>query len=570
MSDAAILAFGAISALGEGRSAVDAGTVGERATAAIARDAELEAAGLGRPFVARAHVPDATSDRAAWLLGHALDACTAELDGVRPGWRDERVGLIVGTSSGGMRDAERAFEAVASGRSVEAADAALYDGPVRRVLRERSLSIDPVLVVLGACASSVLAIGLGTRWLATGTCDLVLAGGFDEVTVFVAAGFECLRATTASPPPRPFRVGRDGMALGEGAGIIALARASSSHRARAFVTGFGAACDAVHLTAPDREGRGLATAAKAALLEAGRPSVDLVSPHATATPFNDPVEAQVLASILRERAPVVAPFKARIGHTLGAAGVLETLACIDAMERRVLPATPGSGAVDPEAPVRMLDVAEAGEPTHALKTACAFGGLNAALVVSTHPGPTRASRSSFTSAPVHVAHVPTPEALAARIALARATSERLARGDDLVRLVLAAVAELRASGAAVEGAGLVVASSLATLETNALFAARIRERGARMAEPRRFPYTSPNTCAGEASIVFGMTGPGFTVVGGLRDALTAATALVRGGDATRVVAVGAEDVGPAAAALGLAKGRVSCASAVLVSALDSV
>ena len=99
---------------------------------------------------------------------------------------------------------------------------------------------------------------------------------------------------------------------------------------------------------------------------------------------------------------------------------------------------------------------------------------------------------------------------------------------------------------------IVVGSALATLETNALFAARIRDRGAAAAEPRRFPYTSPNAVAGECSIAFGLTGPGFSVGGGLHAALEAlgtAAVLVEGGDADRIVVVAVDDVGPATRAL---------------------
>ncbi len=551
MSDAAILASGAVSALGEGREAASAGVVGQPAVVAIGRDDELARAGLARPFVARAAIPAAVDDRATWLLGRALDACTGELDRVRPSWRRERVGLVVGTSSGGMRQAERAFARIAEGHAWQEGESASYHGPVARAVRDRGLSFDPVLVVLGACASSVLAIGLGCRWLERGDCDLVLAGGFDDVTVFVAAGFEALRATTATPPPRPFRTGRDGMALGEGAGLVALAREASG--ARAFVTGFGAASDAVHLTAPDREGRALSRAVQAALDEAGRPRIDLVSPHATATPFNDPVEARVLASAFGDDRPVVAPFKAQIGHTLGAAGVLETLACVDALERGVLPASAGQGEMDPEAMVRLLGRCEAGAPQNALKLALAFGGLNAALVVSTRPGARRAVRSAYVTRGAHVAAVPAPEELASLVGGATRVVERSSRGDGLVRLALGAVARLHASGVRLEGAGIVVGTALATLETNALFAARIRERGARMAEPRRFAYTSPNAVAGECSIAFDLTGPGFSLGGGLHaglEALAAATLLVEAGDAERVVVVAVDEVGPATGAMG--------------------
>jgi 3-oxoacyl-[acyl-carrier-protein] synthase-1/3-oxoacyl-[acyl-carrier-protein] synthase II len=486
---------------------------------------------------------------------------------VRPSWRNERVGLVVGTSSGGMRQAERAFAGIAAGRPWPDGESATYFGPVARAVRDSGLSFDPVLVVLGACASSVLAIGLGCRWLERGDCDVVLAGGFDDVTVFVAAGFEVLRATTATPPPRPFRAGRDGMALGEGAGLVALVRDPS--RARAFVTGFGAAADAIHLTAPDREGRALARAVQAALDDAGRPRIDLVSPHATATPFNDPVEARVLASALGAPAPVVAPFKAQIGHTLGAAGVLETLCCVDALERGVLPAAAGQGELDPECPVRMLGRCEAGTPQNALKLALAFGGSNAALVVSTKQGPRRAVRPAYVARAVHVAALPSSEQLATRVGGAGRVVERFDRGDRLVRLALAAVASLRASGVGIDGAGIVVGSALATLETNALFAARIRDRGARMAEPRRFPYTSPNAVAGECSIAFGLTGPGFSLGGGMHaglEALAAATLVVEGGDAERVVVVAVDEIGPATGMMGLGTFLREGAVATLISA----
>ncbi len=558
MSDVSIVAVGAVSALGEGRAAFDAGVVGEAARIAIGPDEELTRAGLARPYAARAAVPSGVDDRATWLLRRVIDDCARSLDGVRPGWRGERVGLVVGTSSGGMRLAERAFAQIAAGGACADPEGATYHGPVARAVRESGLALDPVLLVLGACASSALAIGMATRILsrgARGDCDLVLAGGFDDVTVFVASGFEALRATTASPPPRPFRLGRDGMALGEGAALVALAR--NVRGARGFVTGFGAASDAVHLTAPDREGRGLSRALAAALDDAGRPRIDLVSPHATATPFNDPVEARALSAALGgEPGPVVAPFKAQIGHTLGAAGVLETLQCVDALERGVLPASAGQGELDPEARVRLLERTEAGAPRAAVKLASAFGGSNAALVVGTKPGPPRAMRPAFVHPGVRIEQVPTPEDLARQIGDPRVTAERLARTDDLVRLVLAAVASLRATGTKLDGAGLVVGSALATLETNALFAARVRERGALMAEPRRFPYTSPNATAGEASIVFGLTGPGFAVGGGLHaglEALAAAAWLVEGADAERVVVVAVDEGGPATEALGFVR-----------------
>jgi 3-oxoacyl-[acyl-carrier-protein] synthase-1/3-oxoacyl-[acyl-carrier-protein] synthase II len=420
-----------------------------------------------------------------------------------------------------------------------------------RAVRDTGATFAPSMLVLGACASSAIAIGLGWRWLERGACDLVLAGGFDEVTVFVAAGFEALRATTASPPPRPFRVGRDGMALGEGAAVLAIALQAPA--ASLYVTGFGAASDAVHLTAPDREGRGLASAATAALEQAGRPTIDIVSAHATATPFNDPAEARAMRGALQAAAAdaVVHPFKAQIGHTLGAAGALELLAVADAIRRGLLPAAAGEGALDPEAAVRLLACTAPGVPHAGLKLAAAFGGADAAVVVADRPAPvSRVLRPAYVRAAVHVERELSLEELAGATGW---PLDRLARADSPVHGALGACARLQAACGPLRGAGVVAGTVLGPLETNALFAARIREAGARAAEPRRFPYTSPNAVAGECSVAFGLTGPSFSVGGGMHaalEALAAAALLVEGGDTERVVVVASDEDGPATRAMG--------------------
>jgi 3-oxoacyl-[acyl-carrier-protein] synthase II len=566
MSRVAVVAFGAVSALGEGAAAVSAGEAGAVARVAISRDDELERAGLARPFAARAS-PVVGEERATALLERALTACASELDRVRAGWRGERVGLVLGTSAGGMRAAEAAFRAMASEQPVVDTEAPTYFGPMARAARALKMPLDPSLLVLGACASATVSIGLACRWLARGGCDVVLAGGFDEVTVFVAAGFEALRATTASPPPRPFRLGRDGMSLGEGAAVLALARADA-RPARAFVVGFGAGSDAVHLTGPDREGKGLARAASSALRDAGLPRVDLVSAHATATPFNDAAESRAIGAALgadRARDVVVHPFKAQIGHTLGAAGALELLACVDAIERGLLPAAAGEGAIDPDSPARLLHRGLLATPRTALKLSSAFGGANAAIVVASQAdGPEPPRRPAFVHGAAHVVAEPSLDDLAAATG---AAPSRLARADGLVRLAIAAVGRLEAACGPLAGSGVVVGTAFATLETNALFAARIRARGAQAAEPRRFPYTSPNAVAGECSIVFGLTGPSFSVGGGMHaalEAIAAAAVLVEAGDCERMVVVAADDVGPATRALGGDALR-SGAVAVLVS-----
>lgn len=552
MSAIGIVAFGAVSALGEGRSAAHAGDAGSPARVAIERDPELVAAGLGRPFAARVRRDDEKNDAAA-ILWRALASCAEELDLARPGWRRERIGLVLGTACGGMRAAQVAFERLERGGAISDIEAPTYFGPMANAARRLGVAFDPSLLVLGACASSTLAVGLAMRFLERGGCDVVLAGGFDDVTDFVAAGFESLRAISASGRPCPFRLDRDGMALGEGAAVLALAREKGE---AAVLRGFGAASDALHLTAPDRDGKALGQAAVAALDEAGRPVIDLVSAHATATPMNDTAEFGAIARALgadEARSVVVHPFKAQIGHTMGAAGALELLASIDAIDRGVLPAAAGRGPMDPAAPARLLDVTLLGRPRTALKLSSAFGGCNAALVVGAagvaSRGSARVPRSAFVHDAVYVEGEPEPEALAASCHL---PLERIARSDGLVRLALAAVSRLRDRSGSLAGAGVVVGTALGTVETNAVFARRLRERGALGVEPRRFPYTSPNAVAGECSIAFGLTGPSFSTGGGMHtalEALAAAAVLIEANDAERMVVVAVDEVGAIAGAL---------------------
>jgi 3-oxoacyl-[acyl-carrier-protein] synthase-1/3-oxoacyl-[acyl-carrier-protein] synthase II len=560
-TDAVAVAAGAVSGLGTGPAAYHPGPVDGPPRAVIGRDPTLEAAGLLRPFASRApgDLGVDTGDRAADLLRAALGQALSGLDAVRPGWRGERVGIAVGTSSGGMLSAERFFAARASGTATpELARAATYFAPFDDALAAFGLTgRTPSTQILAACAASTVALGLGLRWLDRGACDVVLAGGYDAVSVFVASGFEVLRATTGSRP-RPFRTGRDGMSLGEGAAIVALVRGDDTRGAPVLlrVAGFGASNDANHITAPDRTGQGLARAAAGAIRDAGVPAsrIDLVSAHATATPFNDPMESRAIAAALAGAPAVVHPFKAQIGHTLGAAGVLEALAAGEALATGVAPAAAGGedGApIDPDAPALLLDRAERREIRAALKLSAAFGGTNAALVLVPPGAPSGRARQP--ARPVHLRAAARVES-ADLVALSASTGvprDRLARLDALCRLGVSAVAALAAEVGreALLGAGIVAGQALATIDTNDGYAARLRARGPTGVEPRVFPATSPNALAGECAIVFKLTGPSFSAGAGLDaglEALAAAVEMVASGDAGRMLVVAADDAGPAA------------------------
>lgn len=568
MTAVCAIAVGAVSALGLADQASHAGNVGEPARVVIRRDEELATAGLQRPFCARAvATPNASrfEDRAAALLFEAFAQVGRALDEARPGWREGRIGLSIGTSSGGMLCAERFFrlrEARARGVDVpadelaRAARGATYFAPLDDALRAFGLSGTIVCRkthLVAACAASTLAMGVGLRWLERGACDLVLAGGYDAVSVFVAMGFEALRATTASQS-RPFRVGRDGMSLGEGAGVVALVRDKERRGARPlfYLAGFGASTDAVHITAPDRTGSGLARAGRRAMVDAGvsATEIGLVSAHGTATPFNDAMESRAIATMFQDApAPIVHPYKAQIGHTLGAAGVLESLAVVDALARGVAPAAAGEGVLDSDAAVTLLDRTEVRPLEAGLKLSAAFGGANAALVLSRAASarPSRVLRPAYLRAVARIS----PADVTSLSEMIGVPRDRLARLDALCKLGLRAVAELgQIVGAETfRGAGVIVGHGLATLDTNDRFDARRRAKGPIYVDPRLFPATSPNAVAGECAIVFGLTGPSFGVNAGFdggSEALSVGAELVAAGDADQMVIVAVDDAGPAA------------------------
>jgi len=551
----AIVASGALSPLGAGEQAARIGAAWEQPHSVVRDDAELRAAGLRKPRAARvpAELVDPSLRRPEALLAAAARALADDLERSVPGWRTLRLALCVGTSAGGMWSLERALALRAQGAPIprELARGALYDGPLSALAPWFDAGA-PRVSVLGACASSTFALGLGLRWLRAGEADLVIAGGYDALSTFVATGFEALGATTGSSPA-PFRVARDGMALAEGAALLALMRAQEAPRVLGAVLGFGASSDAVHVTAPDQAGAGLARAAHAALTDARtRPeAIDFVSAHATATAHNDAAEAAALSLTFGAvgASPVVHPFKGVIGHALGAAGALETLAAVGAMQAGLLPGAVGAGPLGPAFPGRLLATNAPGRAERCLKLSAAFGGANAALVLAAGVGGgSPAPRGRRVVTQLHEGEPvtePDPALLAARTRLDELRRSRLDRASALAvtaaARALALLPELDPATVAV-----VVGTFAGSLEANELFDARRRERGAALAEPRRFPATSPNLPAGWCTLAFGLRGPSIAVGGGphaFEQALAVAHDLVLAGDAEHALVIGCDDVG---------------------------
>ncbi len=244
--------------------------------------------------------------------------------------------------------------------------------------------------VVNACSSSTVAIGLAAHRLALGLDDIAIAGGSDSLCRITYAGFNSLRAVDPEPC-RPFDRGRNGLSLGEGAGMLILER---EERARgrgakplAFVSGFAMSCDAHHQTAPAPDGDGAIRALRGALRAArlAPEAVEYVNAHGTATPQNDAMEAKALAAVFSGRRPPVSSTKGAHGHCLGAAGAVEAAATLAALEAQRLPATLRHSAPDEGVEFDFVpNESRAAAIGHAVSQSFGFGGNNAALVFS-HP-----------------------------------------------------------------------------------------------------------------------------------------------------------------------------------------
>jgi 3-oxoacyl-[acyl-carrier-protein] synthase II len=245
---------------------------------------------------------------------------------------------------------------------------------------------------VSACASGAEALAWAWRMLRNDEVDVVIAGGAEAcICPITMAGFAQMRAmSTRNDDPerasRPFDLGRDGFVLGEGAGIMVLERAdfARARGARVYgrLAGAGTSSDSHHITAPDPAGTGAARAIRAALRSGGIDAVDVghVNAHATATSVGDLAEAEAIKASVGDHPVVTAP-KSSLGHLLGAAGAVESIACVLAIRDDVVP--PTLNLDDPDPAVR-LDVATGTarkvQLSAAVNDSFGFGGHNVALV----------------------------------------------------------------------------------------------------------------------------------------------------------------------------------------------
>jgi 3-oxoacyl-(acyl-carrier-protein) synthase len=388
----AIAASGEVTALGLGRERLEEAVL---ANASGLRDCP-RLAGKGHQSTVGGFVPDevwrslrerdpAHADAPAFLLADAA-------------LREARADLRNGGSSllDNVPASRRGLVLSTTKAEITALEGAFHQQPIsataRRHLFPALLAADlgaahdiagPVQCVSIACVSGLIALQQAALLIQEDKADLVFVVGVDLFSDFVLSGFTVLRSLDPGGC-RPFDADRKGLSLGEGAGAVALARRETTAFPALTVTGWGSSNDANHLTGPSRDGSGLALAMNRALKKAGAAprSIDLAHAHGTGTSYNDAMEGMALRSVFGNPVPPYCSSKGLFGHTLGAAGLLETIVCLIAARHQLLPGTPRLQCPDPSVPDSLLQKPRPAESLRRiLKLNAGFGGVNAALVL---------------------------------------------------------------------------------------------------------------------------------------------------------------------------------------------
>ncbi len=301
------------------------------------------------------------------------------------------VPLVLGTTAGGMSLGEDYFrQAVQSSNRHrrQSTRAVHYQPQIQARMVLDALNINgPITIITNACASGSNAIGHAWNLIRCGQAERALAGGYDALSLLVFAGFDALQ--TLSPTVcRPFDAKRDGLALGEGAALVALETLQSAQRRKSTILGeligYGTTIDRHHLTQPQPEGNA-ALAAMQLACESARlapADVDYVNAHGTGTPLNDSAEALAIRRWAGDRAGTlpVSSTKASIGHLLGAAGAVEAVICLMALREQWLPVQAAFETPDPACNFPIVRQPRDAKLNVALSNSFGFGGVNATLI----------------------------------------------------------------------------------------------------------------------------------------------------------------------------------------------
>jgi len=322
------------------------------------------------------------NNQLAWL-GLQQDGFLEDAENVITRLGAHRVGVIMGTSTSSIGRTEEAYLKLEPTRrmSPEHRQAEIHNLHSPGIFVAAATGAKgPALTVSTACSSSAKVFASASRWIRHGIVDAVLVGGTDSLCLSVLYGFNSLELISENAC-RPFDQRRDGINLGEAAGFAILTRADLAPDADLTLLGYGESLDAYHMSHPHPEGKGAVLAIDHALRRAGlKPAdIDYVNLHGTASKPNDLMETAALAQRFSDTT-LASSTKGWTGHTLGAAGVLETVITLDAMSTGRVPGTLNCEQNDPDFEFPILKENVDKPLRHAMTNSFGFGGNNATLI----------------------------------------------------------------------------------------------------------------------------------------------------------------------------------------------
>jgi len=297
---------------------------------------------------------------------------------------------VIGTTSGGMSYGEHYYRSLRQAGDLRRAPTWIANYPAQKPVIDAQVAFGisaPCQVIANACASGTNAIGHAFECVRSGRYQRVLAGGYDAISELVFTGFDSLQASTPEKC-RPFDRHRTGMVLGEGAAVLALENLASAQQrgapVLAEIIGYGISTDNFHITQPDPTGIGAQQAMQQALQSArvSADAVDYINAHGTATLFNDAAEGKAISGLFN--GVPVSSTKGMMGHSLGAAGAIEAVICLLALQHQFLPPNINFGALDDHLDLNI--VANKARPAvlcTALSNSFGFGGTNASILMRT-------------------------------------------------------------------------------------------------------------------------------------------------------------------------------------------
>src|SRR6266403_444125 len=317
---------------------------------------------------------------------HMMMAAFEQLFGQDPEFKPELT--VVGTTSGGMSFGEDYYRALHRDRGLRHSPGWIANYPPQKPVIDAQDAFEisaPCQIIANACASGTNAIGHAFECVSSGKYQRVLTGGYDALSELVFVGFDSLQASTPEKC-RPFDRHRTGTVLGVGAAILALENLDAANgrgaRILAEIIGYGISTDNFHITQPNPSGIGPRQAMERALANANASAkeVDYINAHGTATVFNDAAEGKAISTLFN--GVPVSSTKSMMGHSLGAAGAVEAIVCLLALQHQFLPANINFTAPDDDLDLNIVaNEARPAAVSIALSNSFGFGGTNASLIM---------------------------------------------------------------------------------------------------------------------------------------------------------------------------------------------